>query len=417
MNTARLLTLLAGLLMCLLALARDEPAAEGDEAAPQVLVMLQQPPPHYRPDGAYAGGYSGGNGSLARHRLADELARAHGLRVVTQWPMPAVGLDCFVLAVPAPATPEQVADELSRDARVAWAQPMHLYRGQQGTANLAPHAALQHDDPLYTAQPAAAAWRLAELHELATGRQVRVAVVDSAVDTTHPDLVGQVVQSENFVDGHASAAERHGTAVAGIIAALADNHVGMAGVAPQAQILSLRACWQARDGATLCNSLGLARALYAALSQKVAVINMSLGGPSDRLLALLLDTALQQGIAVVAAMDPTLPGGGFPASHAGVLAVADLPTAGALSAPGRDVMVPVPGARWALASGSSYASAHVAGLVALLRELKARGPVPGLVRDAAGGIDTCATLLHAAGPRRCACALPLDATAVTALQR
>ncbi|MEI4902441.1 S8 family serine peptidase, partial [Klebsiella pneumoniae] len=91
--------------------------------------------------------------------------------------------------------------------------------------------------PLFPFQPAAHAWRLSDLHEISTGRSVRVAVVDSMVDLAHPGLAGQVVVSENFVSGRPGVAEQHGTGVAGIIAARADNGVGIAGVAPQARLM------------------------------------------------------------------------------------------------------------------------------------------------------------------------------------
>jgi subtilisin family serine protease len=64
-----------------------------------------------------------------------------------------------------------------------------------------------------------------------------VAVVDSGVDAEHPDLAGQLALRRNFVDAVPDAAEAHGTAVAGIIAARADNGIGIAGVAPGAR------CW------------------------------------------------------------------------------------------------------------------------------------------------------------------------------
>ena len=391
--------------------AAANPADAAEDAVRQVLVLLNLPPQHYRPDTDYSGVYGAAPGHAARRRLASQLAREHGLTLVTDWPMPLLGVDCYVMQIPAgdapERTPERVAEAISRDPRVAWAEPMKVYRGQEAGRS----AIALHNDPLYPVQPAAQVWRLAELHELATGRGVRIAIVDSGVQTEHPDLAGQVVAAENFVDGRPYVAERHGTAVAGIVGALADNGIGIAGVAPQAKLLALRACWQ-QSLDTLCTSLGLAKALHFAVTHEAVVINLSLSGPKDRLLGQLVDAALSRGITVVAAADPALPDGGFPASHAGVWAVADNASglsARVLHAPGRDVPTTVPGGGWQLLSGSSYASAHVAGLAALLRELAAAPSSPvdssSLVLLAAGQIDTCATLMRVAGPRVCSCAV------------
>ncbi|PTT77040.1 serine protease, partial [Pelomonas sp. HMWF004] len=240
--------------------------------------------------------------------------------------MPMVGVDCFVMQLPKDdtRTPTEVAERVSADRRVAWAQPVSLFRAQ-GSGQ----------EPLYAAQPVAQQWHLAQLHKVATGRGVRVAVVDSCIDAGHPELAGQVLFNENYVDERAPVAERHGTAVAGIIAARADNGLGIAGIAPRARLLALRACWQAALDQTLCSSLSLARALYAAIQQGAHIINMSLGGPDDRLLALLLDQAQARGAVVVAA----LPGNGepFPANHPGVLVVGGAPPVpdGVVLAPGR----------------------------------------------------------------------------------
>ncbi|MBS0455607.1 MAG: S8 family serine peptidase [Proteobacteria bacterium] len=384
--------------------APDEPtttmaAAAASAPAPsqQVLLLLRLPPEHYRPENAYSGGYGDGPAHGARRRMAAALAREHGLTLVTDWAMPLLGLDCFVIQVPDDQLPESVAQALSRDPRVAWAQPMNLFRARG------------HNDPLYPLQPAAQAWHLLDLHEISTGRNVRVAVVDSSVDAQHPDLVGQVAEKENFVDSHRDVPEDHGTAVAGIIAARAENGVGIVGVAPSARLLALRACWQENAQDTLCTSLSLAMALHFAITHDAAVINLSLSGPSDRLLDRLLDVALSRHISVIGAVDRKLPDGGFPASHSGVVAVADDtggPTLhGALLAPGRDVPTTLPGARWNLVSGSSYAAAHVAGLFALMRE---RAPastaapfIASVVSFPGGGIDACATLAHVAGDGAC----------------
>jgi len=386
------------------ALAADEQAttvAAAAVSAPaparQVLLLLRLPPEHYRPENAYSGGYGDGPAHGARRRMAAALAREHGLTLVTDWAMALLGLDCFVMVVPDDQLPADVARVLSQDPRVAWAQPMNLFRAQG------------HDDPLYPLQPAAQAWHLLDLHELSTGRDVRVAVVDSGVDDAHADLAGQVALKENFVDTHRDVPEDHGTAVAGIIAARADNGIGIVGVAPNARLLALRACWQESAQATLCSSLSLAMALHFAITHDAAVINLSLSGPPDRLLDRLLDVALSRNISVIGAVDRKLADGGFPASHAGVVAVAEdtggPPLHGLLVAPGRDVPTTLPGGRWNLVSGSSYAAAHVTGLFALMRERSpANSPTPSLasvVSFPGGGIDACATLAHVAGDDAC----------------
>lgn len=381
---------LLALLLCCVA----SPAfAQAEEAQRQVLVMLQLPKAHYRPDGSYAGTYGEGVGRQSRQQVAQSLAQAHQLEMRSEWAMPLAGVDCFVMRLPEgdTRTSAEAARAVAEDRRVAWAQPVGLYRAQASQ-----------QEPLYAAQPAAQQWQLAELHKLATGRGVRVAVVDSGVEAGHPDLAGQVVFNQNFVDDRAPPAEGHGTAVAGIIAARADNGAGIAGIAPQARLLALRACWQPAADQTLCTSLSLARALYAAIQQGAHIINMSLGGPDDRLLAVLLDQAQARGAAIVAALPGS--GGPFPANHPGVFVVGSAPPVpgGAVMAPGRDVPSTAPGGGWSLVSGSSFAAAHAAGLLALVRELDGgRGSAAmktALVTAQQGRIDSCATLArHAAG--------------------
>ena len=380
-------------------------AGPSAEVPTQVLVLLKVSPPHFRPDGNYASGYADTAGRSARHRIAAALARSHGLRMATDWPMPTLGLDCYVMDVPAPLRPDDVASELARDPQVAWAQAMHVFR------------TLGHDDPLFSMQPAARQWHLAELHATTTGRGIRIAVIDSGIQPDHPDLAGQVAVDMNFVDDHAEAAELHGTAVAGIIAARADNHVGIAGIAPGARLLALRACWQASPADTLCTSLSLARALNAAIERGARIINLSLGGPPDRLVQRLIESALARAIVVVAAINRSAPNGGFPAALPGVIAAVDdarSPTApDAIVAPGTDIPTTLPGSRWATVSGASYAAAHVSGLLALMLDLRSNSASPSgttrepvgadLVSDASGRIDACASLARAGVACVCAC--------------
>lgn len=79
------------------------------------------------------------------------------------------------------------------------------------------------------------------LHRFLTGRGVRVAVADTGVDFRHRDLEERVVIHLNFIPRERYRAEVHGTAVAGIIAS-SENGFGIVGLAPEAEILALRAC-------------------------------------------------------------------------------------------------------------------------------------------------------------------------------
>lgn len=365
-------------------------AARPGEApgAEQILVMLRVPPSHFRPGGDYGGGYNAGGSQLQRQ--ASRIARDHHLTLVTDWPMPVLHLDCFVMRLPVGMSASAGAQEVSRDKRVEWSQPMQKFE------TLA--AAPAHDDALYPVQPATTLWQLDRLHRLATGRGVTIAVVDSGIDARHPDLAGQLRANLNLVSGKPFAAERHGTAVAGIIAAKADNRIGIAGIAPGGRLIGLRACWQTGPGsaAASCDSLSLAKALHQAIEQRASIINLSLGGPPDRLLGALLNAGMARGASVVAAYDPRQPNGGFPASHPGVIAVAGtrLPARqrNIYAAPARDIPAPQPGGKWALVDGTSYAAAQVSGLMALARQARGRkAGTPALVMSG-GMIDALATV-------------------------
>ena len=390
-------------------------ASETPSLDRQILVMLHAPAPHFRPDASYAGSYETAPGREARRRIARRLAREHDLQLLDDWPMPALGVDCFVMQLPVDASLRtdasraQLMQRLAADPRVAWAQAMHRFQ-------LLGDNDPQLGDPLSPVQPAANHWHLAELHALAQGRDVVVATMDTGVQTGHPDLRGQVVRARNFVDDAPPPAEAHGTEVAGIIAARANNGIGVAGIAPQARLLALRACWQRADGAAACSSFTLAKAMQFALQADVQVLNLSLTGPHDVLLARLLDAALARGITLVGAVDAHAEDGGFPASHAGVLAVTGDPAgsgiAGALLAPGRDIPTTTSGGGWRFVAGPSFAAAQVAGLAALLHELSPRirparlraaltPETVGLPTRRPQSIDACAAVVRVS--ERCAC--------------
>lgn len=380
----------------------------------QVLVMLRLAPPHFRPDVDYVGSYDSRVGRNARRRIAEKLANQYELRIIDDWPMPALGVDCFVMEAHNTLSIERLVENLSLDPRVESAQSMNLFH------------VLAYNDPLYSLQPSAKLWHLAEIHRITTGKNVRVAEIDTGIEAAHPDLSGRIVLSRNFVDARTEVAEVHGTAVAGIIAATGNNGVGIVGIAPEARLMALRACWETtgRVDAAVCSSFTLAKALQFALSADAQVINLSLGGPRDRLLERLLDTALSRGITVVGAANPDIGDGGFPASHRGVLAIAgddahDV-AKDILRAPGQDVPTTVVEGKWSFVTGSSFAAAHVSGLVALLRELApnlqplqirevlAPQGMSGVAVYSHAIVDACAAVERTTGTCACACALAHD---------
>ena len=393
----KLAKLLLALWLAMLGSAAPALAADDADTGRQILVMLKMPPDHYRPGAAYSGSYGAASTQGARNRVAARIAKRHGLALVSNWPMPMLGVDCFVMRLPDGLSPEAAVEQVSHDAGVSWSQPLQLYRAQ---------ASAPAGDPLAPAQPSTVQWHLSALHHVATGRGVSVAVIDSRIDATHPDLDGQVALAEDFVGSHGNAPEQHGTAVAGVIAAR-EGYGGIVGIAPQARLMGLRACWQQSAAATVCDTLSLAKALQFAIDHHARVINMSLSGPRDMLLGRLVDIGLSRGQKVVAAFDPATADGGFPASQPGVIAVADTNRSGlpprVFLAPGRDIPTDSPGGGWTLVDGTSYAAAHVSGLLALMNERQPAG-ASALVRSRGGSLDACASLTAATHICSCECA-------------
>lgn len=378
----------------------------GNEASvTRVLVMLNLPAPHFRPDTGYSGSYGNDPGNAARHRIAASLAQQYDLHPVEDWPMPALKVDCYVMEDHQGRSPDALVSMLNKDDRVEWAQSIQTFE------------AMAAPDPLAPLQPSEKFWHLSELHKLGTGRNVRIAIVDSGVDDAHPDLSGQIVSKENFIDNNPYVAETHGTQVAGIIGAKAGNGIGIVGIAPNARLMALRACWQ-NPGNTICDSFTLGKAINFAILNNAQIINLSLAGPADKLLQRLVQTALARGIAVVAAVNQKNPANGFPAAYPGVLAVADSATknkdARILIAPGLDIPTTTTGARWTFVSGSSFSAAHISGLAALLNQLRPSLKPAQLLSEltnygpgsqpAAHVVDACATVQRISG--QCACSCP-----------
>lgn len=198
---------------------------------------------------------------------------------------------------------------------------------------------------------------------------VRIAVIDSGVDATHPELAGKIVAAESFVGGSATLdREGHGTFVAGLIAAAVDNGAGTAGMAPSAELLVAKVV----NGDRQIDVEAEVKAIRWAVAQQAQVINMSLGGlrdPRNRdldtfsaLEAAAIAYAHGKGVVVVAAVgngdsapSQPWPYASYPAALPHVLGVSALGREGAvptfsnrdkiyndISAPGQDIFSTIP---------------------------------------------------------------------------
>lgn len=368
--------LLARVALCLLAAAGPALAAApgagsagtGTSLPRLVVAFANEPLAAPGPAGTTGTRYAGSGYRIGQsaQRQARSVASAYGLREVANWPIQLLSMHCVVFEIRSGRPVDEVVAALSKDSRVVLVQPLQEFHTLTAGGTGPP----AYNDPLYDLQTNLAALDIARAHELAQGAGVRIALIDTGVDLDHPDLRGAHLHSHSFIERTASAAAlRHGTAMAGLIAAVANNHIGIVGIAPRAQIEVFEACWQLAPGndAAACNTFTLARALAAALASGAPLVNLSFAGPADPLLTALVQAGLQRGVTFVgAAAGADAP---FPTGIAGVITASGTeqpPRPGALGAPAQHVMTLRPGGEYDFESGSSVAAAEITAVMALL---------------------------------------------------
>jgi subtilisin family serine protease len=206
--------------------------------------------------------------------------------------------------------------------------------------------------------------------EKANGRDVRIAVIDTAIDAEHPALAGVVAEQYDAMPDVEAKDRNHGTSVDGLIAGVGPFR----GIAPGSAIYHARAF----EGGQSTMDVIL-DALDWAAGKKVRVINMSFVGPDNDLMKAACANARARGMVLVAAAGNNGPGApyGYPGAYSGVIAVtatdandALMPKANRwpyvfLSAPGVDMLAPVDGGT-DVVTGTSFAAAIVSGAVANL---------------------------------------------------
>jgi subtilisin family serine protease len=314
--------------------------------------------------------YTGGTYGVAQgaHNNAQRIANTYSLKQVDSWPIKQLGVHCVVYEIPDNRSVAEVLAALTKDPKITLAQPLqefHTLTSPQPAA---------YNDPLYGLQTNLVALDIAAAHERAQGAGIKVALIDTGVDSKHPDLQDRITGSRSFVPANSptppvAASYRHGTAMAGLIAAVANNKVGIVGIAPLAQIEVFAACWQltANADAAACNTFTLAKAIGAAIDAGIPLVNMSIAGPADPLLSALVQSGLKRGMIFVGSAADG--GDSFPANINGVIGVGNSDsshTGAILAAPATHVMTLLPGNEYDFESGTSVAAAEVTGVVALL---------------------------------------------------
>ncbi|MDQ0797378.1 type VII secretion-associated serine protease mycosin [Streptomyces sp. B1I3] len=246
-------------------------------------------------------------------------------------------------------------------------------------------------------------WGLEALHterawQTTQGEGITVAVLDTGVDRSHPDLAGQILPGKDLIGFGAgqgdSAWALHGTAMAGIIAGRGSGpgrDEGVLGVAPGAKILPVRVILESNDPsrtkARASRGTALAEGIRWATDHGADVINLSLGDDSKSAHPepgedAAVQYALSKGVSVVASAGNSGDKGdrvSYPAAYPGVIAVAAVDKYGThaafstrrwyatVSAPGVDIVVANPDRHYYIEWGTSAASAFVSGAVALVR--------------------------------------------------
>ena len=294
----------------------------------------------------------------------EALQRRHRLTRIEQRAMTLTGTTMFRWRIPDRRSVATVVRALEADRIVASAQPNYIFTLQEDVARPSDFLPQYELDKL----------RLPQAHAIAKGDDIRVAVIDSGVDASHPELAGSIADSFDTLDKPMTP-HAHGTGIAGLIAA----HGKLMGAAPGARLLAIRA-FDPDDKGAQGTTFNILKGLDWASEHGARIINMSFAGPQDPAIGRSLGAAAKKNIVLIAAAgnagakSPPL----YPAADPNVIAVTATDTDDklfeaanrgkyiAIAAPGAQIMVAIPDGGYEVSSGTSLAAAEVSGIAALM---------------------------------------------------
>ncbi|MDN3514074.1 MAG: S8 family serine peptidase [Candidatus Brocadia sp.] len=296
-------------------------------------------------------------------RELDALCKNHNATVIDSIPQIHVKL----LKV-SPHDRERVKSALSGDSNISFVEN-----------NFTAVGSFIPNDTYYSSQ-----WHLARINapmgwDISTGEgNVPIAIIDSGVDPSHPDLSAKLLPGYNYLDSTTNTADvlGHGTAVAGSAAALSDNTTGVAGVAWNNPVMPLVVL----NSSNFASYSDIAKAIMYAADQGVRVINISIGGSGiSSTLQNAVDYAWNKGSVIFAsAMNNSSNTPYYPAACNNVVAVSATTSSDTIasfsnygdwidiSAPGSSIITTNNGGGYGDWSGTSFSSPLSAGLAALI---------------------------------------------------
>jgi subtilisin family serine protease len=296
-------------------------------------------------------------------RIAQQL----GLRIITSDTLTTLGRKVIVLELPPGMSVRDAIRRLEANRLVSVAAPDYHFHLMQAAA------AISKGDP---AQYLLGKLHLEQAHAIATGKGITIALIDSEVDKRHTELQGTISEELDTL-GVNEPLPSHGTEMAGAIV----SHDRLLGVAPGAKILAVRAFGESNSTAQ-GTTLSILKGIEWAESQGARIINMSFAGPRDPSLERAFKAAHDKGIVLIAAAGNAGPKSPplYPGADPNVIAVTatdarDRVFRGAnqgpqlsVAAPGVDIIAPAPAGGYQMSTGTSIATAHVSGVVALMLE-------------------------------------------------
>jgi subtilisin family serine protease len=364
------------------------PPAVANIPPPAVAKIPPPPPPNstVTSNAARGGGTSGGMPPRGERRFVpdevittftanatpqaiEELARRHNVTQLETIDLPLLGTTVYRWRINGQRPVGDLVGSIEDERIVASVQPNYLFTLQDDAAKMPPAGASYADQYVLTKL------EVEQAHRVATGKTVTVALIDSEIDNTNPNLDGVIVKNFDALGGD-DKPDQHGTAMAGAIAA----HGKLIGIAPAARLLAARAFDANHD--TKARSSAIYKSLQWATDNGARVVNMSFAGPADPTLHRLLAAAADKGLVLVAAAgndgpnaaplypgaDPNVIAVTATDSSDGLFAMANRGSYVAVAAPGVDILALAPGETLQLSTGTSVATAHVSGLAALLLE-------------------------------------------------